>query len=433
MHRRATGWILFAAVASAGCGRSASAPVYSLQASGGTYDDGSGRFGLAVLATARDARGAGPSGWDAVLLDGGVAVARASYDSAAVGSYAALVFPGFLPGPDRYALELHDGGVTLSTPVGAAAPAALTLPAPGLSLAGDRLDWSAIPGVSSYGCRVEGDAGLVLAAIGRDTGCPLDALPAGAYAISVLAYGADLLALAANPAQAPALPATFSVAEARLGLGVGSDGTPVVLRAAGGRIDYGFGVPGLALWLSITGPDGSATTDTWDLDIAGPGLPAGTPLVAAYPSSLPRVMLWAYTVPPDPGLYTVVGRSHTGVGVVRARFAVGEPAVLDSPTGLTADALAQGGVRVTWTAVPGAASTFASLYTRPTDVDPTSQYVAGQWVNGAEAQFPQGTVQAGVAYDAYATAANADLVNGGTPSQVSASENSYAPAGFVGR
>jgi hypothetical protein len=430
MHRAATWPVVIAACFVAGaCSGPGEPPVYALQASGGPYDDGSGRLGLAVVATVRDARGNGPEGWDAVLLDGGAPAAHARWS----GSWGALVFPAAFPDANRYALELRGDGVAPSTAIAGPASAPLALPAPALSAEGDRLTWAALAGAGSYACRVEGETGLARETLGTEPSCSLAGLPAGPWAISVLAYGADLQAIAASTAQAPVLPESFPVTEARVGVGVGSTGEPVVLRAAGGRIDFGLGSPGLAVWLSITSPDGGPTGDTWDLTITGPGLPASLPLETSYPGALPRVMQWAYGVPPDLGLYAVEARSRTGAGAIRARFAIGEPTPLDAPTGLAAEALAQGGARVTWSAVPRAASAFAALYTRPTDLDPASRFVAGQWVNGTEATFPAGTVQPGVAYDAYMTATDADVVGGGTPTRVSASENSYAPAGFVGR
>src|SRR5512133_3278381 len=99
--------VCIAAVLAAGCDR-APAPPYALVARAGVYDDGSGRDGLAVVATLRDASGRGPSStWDGALSSPAGRVATPSYSGAGPGSFAAWWWPGVPPTPGRYALDLY--------------------------------------------------------------------------------------------------------------------------------------------------------------------------------------------------------------------------------------------------------------------------------------------------------------------------------------
>ncbi|WP_242394267.1 hypothetical protein [Anaeromyxobacter oryzisoli] len=185
--------------------------------------------------------------------------------------------------------------------------------------------------------------------------------------------------------------------------------------------------------MSIVAPDGAGPTDTWDLRITGPGLPDSAPLLTVYPSGFPRIALWSYAVLPDRGAYRVDATARGGSGALAVVFVIGEPEILEAPTGVTAAGAAQGGADVTWNAVPGALAYFASLYTHPTQQDPISHFVSGQWSSGTAAAFPPGSISPGVAYDAYVTASSADVASGSTvPTRISASENAYAPVAFVG-
>jgi hypothetical protein len=82
--------------------------------------------------------------------------------------------------------------------------------------------------------------------------------------------------------------------------------------------------------------------------------------------------------------------------------------------------------------VTGAASYQVSVYTQPDGFTPGA-FVKGLWTPAPSADFPAGTFTAGQGYDVYVTAASVDVVNGGRTAQVAASENTFAPASFVGR
>src|SRR5207249_1294270 len=61
---------------------------YALTTRGGTYNDGSGRIGVALLATLRDSAGAGPSApWRLKTTNSEGDVVSLSYDDASPGSF----------------------------------------------------------------------------------------------------------------------------------------------------------------------------------------------------------------------------------------------------------------------------------------------------------------------------------------------------------
>jgi hypothetical protein len=211
------------------------------------------------------------------------------------------------------------------------------------------------------------------------------------------------------------------VSQARLGLLRRAAGASLVLRAAGGRIDYGL-VPGLAIWIGLAAADGSPDGAAWSIEVMGPNLPGSDPLSFTLPANFTQRLVWVYGLPPDPGLYTV--NASSGVELVTTQFAIGAPAPLPLPDGVTIDTPGSGTVRVRWNAVPGAQSYLAAGWLGST-------FVAGQWVSGTEALFPAGTFTSGTTYDVYVTATDAAMAGGTPPTRVSASENSYTPTSFV--
>ena len=116
MMRIGRGAALALACALVGCGAPAppSTPPdqpFVLNATAGTWSDGSGRMGLALLATLRDDHGAGPdSAWMGSLLDpsGATLASGFSYDDGAPGSVAVWWWPEVPTSPrDHYTLTLE--------------------------------------------------------------------------------------------------------------------------------------------------------------------------------------------------------------------------------------------------------------------------------------------------------------------------------------
>lgn len=419
---------LFAAasvMAACGHGSSPQPPPYALEAVGGTYEDGSGLRGVAVLATLRDATGAGPAAsWSGTLSDGTGPLAGVIYADGSSGSYAALWWPDlpFAPGSYGIALQSADGSAQSSFSIADATP--LPFPVVALSADGATLSWSAVLGATAYECRIVDTTGLVQDAAGAITSCAAGGLPDGAYQASILAYSTDPGALAVDHAQNPTLPARFDVSEGRLSFLRGSAAPVVVLAAAGGAIDYGLGSSTLAVWLSIQNADGTPNASSWAVSITGPNLPPSSPVAFTYPGNFSRVLLWSYDQPAAPGLYTLTATS--GAGTITAAFSVGAPAALAIPTGVGAINGAQGSATVNWAAVPGAQSYLVSVWQGAT-------FVTSQWVSSSPASFPQGSFTAGQSYDVYVAASDANMVVGARPAQVAVTENTLQPAGFVAR
>jgi hypothetical protein len=99
-----------------GGGDGPAAPRYALQARVGTYNDGSGRLGLTLLATVRGADGLGPvAPLPVSVRDGDGAVALATeYAASAEGSYLAVWRPDVAPSAGAYEVVATDGADTLA-------------------------------------------------------------------------------------------------------------------------------------------------------------------------------------------------------------------------------------------------------------------------------------------------------------------------------
>ena len=401
---------------------------YRLQMSSGAYADGSGRRGQALLATFRDAQGRGPAEpWTATLSDERGPLGQPfSYDSAALGSYGAWWWPDIgLGGGEPYTLTLtRADGVRLSGALRASFSDGLDPPRVDLSADGARLLWDVVDGAQSYACRVYSDGQLQLSTYVLEPGCDVSALPPGSYSASVLALGANLPALSLDTSQAPVLPAEFHVSEGRMAFAAG--GGAGVLRAgvAGGSIDYGSSTSGLAVWLSLTGVDGTPLAEPWTVEILGPGLPAQAPLQLTYPASARQYLFWSYETPALEGRYTLAATSSAGS--LSTTFSIGYSESLPVVTDAVAAAQPSGGARVTWTAVAGARTYYVSAWP-----EGAASLASSLWVTTPDAHFPSGTFTTGQRYDVYVAATNVDLTSLVAPTRVLVSENTYLPASFV--
>lgn len=401
---------------------------YRLELRGGVYGDGSGRRGLALLATFRDAQGRGPAEpWTATLADEQGSLGQPfSYDSSSPGSYGVWWWPDLgLGGGEPYTLTLtRADGVRLTGALRASFSDGLDPPRVELSADGARLLWEAVPGAQSYACRVYSGGQLQLSTHVLEPGCDVSALPPGSYSASVLAFGADLPALALDSAQAPALPAELHVSEGRMAFGVGGGAGVLRGSVAGGGIDYGSSTPGLAVWLSLTGADGTPLAEPWTVEILGPGLSADAPLRLSYPASARQYLAWSYDTPALEGRYTVAATSSAGS--LSTTFSVGHAEALPMVTDAVAAAQPSGGARVTWTAITGARTYYVSAW-----ADGAASLASSLWVTTPDAFFPPGTFTPGLRYDVYVAATNVDLASLVAPTRVLASENIYLPASFV--
>lgn len=432
MRRDSIHWLIAAAVAGISCGGgssaspSSSAP-YVLQAIGGTYNDGSGRVGLSVLATLRDAGGAGPqAAWSGTLSDGTGELNTVQYDAPGSASWSALLWPDVVASPGSYDVALApESGSGSSVSFSLADGGTLDVPRISLSADGTTLSWAAVPGSANYECLVYSEGALQRSALGTGTTCTVSELPQGSYEAAVRAYSADPAALAATSSQVPPLPARFDVSEGYLAFSRSAEGTPAFTAvAAGGAIDYSGLTPGLAFWLAIAQSDGSASTISWTVQVIGPGLPVSAPLSTTYGANLPRQLFWSYDVPAMPGIYSFTATS--GSETLAGSFTLGTPASLGIPGSVSASGGTQGSATVSWSAVTGAQSYLVSAWDHV-----TGAYVASQWRNGSTATFPQGTFASGSTYDVYVDATDADMIGGAVPTQVAVSENTFQPSSFT--
>ena len=400
-----------------------------LRLTGGSYSDGSGRVGLALLATFRDVQGRGPTEpWSATLSDSHGALTSSFVYPAGTepGSHVPWWWwnVGLAPG-ETYRLELSRAdGVSISASFTAPDSQGPPVPSVTLSADGARLTWEPVPGAASYGCQVFKDGTLQLSWRGSAMECDLSALPTGTYTASVLAFSTSLEALAADVSQRPPLPMEFHVSEGRLAFSRGQEpGTTLRVGAAGGALHYGRTQPGLALWVGLIRADGTPLEEGGTVELIGPGLRSETPLRFSYPPRARQHLVWSYDTPPLLGRYTLTAR--VGAQVLSTSFSIGELGSLAAPLDVKAVSSASGGSRVSWQAVAGARTYYVSVW------DNQGSLTAVQWASEASASFAAGTFEAGRVYDVYVAATDVDLASTTMPTRVTVSENTYLPANFI--
>jgi hypothetical protein len=404
---------------------------YELTFVPGTYNDGSGRTGLAALLTLRDGDGRGPAaGANGVLMADGTIVQTFQVGSAEAAATGAYVWPDVLVSPgSRYTVRLTIPGLPEVHTTTFVVPDRAPLAPPELALSDDarQLSWTLPSGAVTFTCEASSGGLVQFHATTAGSPCDLSALPPGSYTARVLAFSSDPEAIRLSSEQRPALPKTFSVSEGRIGFVKGGDGAVALrARAVGGRFDYGAQKRGLAVWMSLTGAGGAMPTESFKIEIVGPGISGSAPMTVSYPEGVDRFIIWSYDVEARPGRYTLLATSSTRS--VSASFSVPEQGPgLSSPTNVVATAFGAGGANVSWEPVAGAASYFVGVWTRRSGL-----YSTGRWVTGSTTRFDPGTFAMGTAYDVYVAASNVDMtLPAAVPESLALSENTYAPAGFV--
>lgn len=401
----------------------------ALQLAGGTYSDGSGRVGLALLTTLRDAQGRGPeAGWTGSLRDSaGVLAPVISYEAdREVGSYGAWWWPdvGAASG-ESYTLTLQRApGEEVQASFTLADDAGLSVPELTLAAQGTQLSWAPVPGAAGYACRVYAGGSLQLAASSDTPACDISSLPEGAYSAEVLAFSTSLEALHADGAQRPQVAPAFHVSEGRLAFAKGQDASAThVAAAAGGPLHYGRTQPGLALWTRLTRADGTPFAVAGEVELVGPGLRADAPLRFSYPAGVSQHLVWSYDASPLPGLYTLTARVDGQT--LSTRFSIGELAELSQPTEVQVVPASSGGADVSWAPVTGARTYYVSVWDNV-----TWTLKAARWTTEPTLRFDSGSFAAGRSYDVFVAATDVDLASASTPTRVAASENTYLPTTF---
>lgn len=421
---------------------------YTLEASGGTLNDGSGTKGLVVLVTLRDSQGWGPSlPWTIKITGPGISTSAPlsiEYQDGRPGSFMLWEWSAFDPlsGSYRATATNFDGSVTIHYDFKVSATSSLARPTPYTSSSGGNitLSWPSVSGAKSYTYEVfpPGGATSVFGCITTNS-VNLGALTNGDYLVLVKAYSAELLGLDASRSASPTLPSMSNVSEYVFSFPVGGDQTSnnYSLNAAGGVLDFGYRGPGdtpiygLAIWTSIlygTPNQNSAPSGDWNIHITDPN---GRIMDYIYPAGGQHAAYWYYNVEPVIGTYTVTASYGNASKTVTFTLANLTPA-LALPANLAASKLGNNDISMTWDSVAGAKSYYLSLWA---DIwnNGKNQYdyteVWGGWVNTNSATIPNGSVTPGLTCYSYVTAYQVDMTAttppGTLPTRADMSENYY--------
>jgi hypothetical protein len=396
---------------------------YTLVVSGGTLNDGSGVTGLTVLATLRDDTGYGPggaAGWQIEITGPGInSPLVVSYEDGSASSYSTWWWEQLDPQTGTYTATATDGTTTLIYDFTIQAGSNLSQPA--ANIAGSTVSWNPVAGAGSYYYEVTDGSG-VTAAYGYIESDSLltqysfalpDVLPDGSYLVSVYALTADRLALAADSAAWPSLPAQENDSCKTIDFVQGGTDSGYVLDARGGVLYEGAvsttDYYGLVIWASIlttTAPETAPAAD-WAVTVTGPGI--ADPITFTYPKTDSHYIYWDFGVEPASGEYTVSAISSASTTTLSTTFTIANTtSKLPLATGVTGTATSGGGASVTWNSVSGAGSYYVNIWA---DAGGAYTEIAGGWVNATSAIVPSGTLTSGVTYDVYVTACQLDMTD----------------------
>jgi hypothetical protein len=435
---------------------------YTLKASGGTLNDGTGVNGLAILATLRDNQGWGPTiPWTITITGPGISAdypLTLEYSDPRRGSYMSWEWSGFDPLPGSYRATATNGSATIHYDF-TVKSAVLSRPAPNASVSGNDMtvSWPAVANAKSYGYAVCGPGSECISGITTDTSeiASFATLTTGDYFIQIAAYATDRSALYVSHKASPALAPQENVSEYQLTFPVGGDQTEshYGLNAAGGVLDFGLRGPnntpiyGLAIWTSIqdtTNPGNpTAPSGDWNITITDPN---GVVMNYLYFAGDRHYEYWYYNVEPVAGTYLVT--ATYGAATKTASFSLANTTPNLAPLSydqISASLVPNAGnaavndISITWPAVTGATSYYVSLWA---DIwnNVTNQYeyseVWGNWVSATNTRVLNGDVVSGLTCDVYITASATDMASATPPSPVPGradmSENYYGyPVPFV--
>ena len=202
---------------------------FTLLASGGTINDGSGNNGLALLATLRDSAGAGPGlngGWRISISGPGITQPlTVPYDDGSTSSYQLWRWEGFNPATGTYTATATNGTATLSSSFTINATSSMQRAA--LTKNGSTLSWNPLSGAGSYYYQVSDGTGSTVAS-GYLNGDPsltaysfqLPTLADGSYLIEVLAHTQTLPRLMSDPSPAPSLTPQNNISVSQMDLAI---------------------------------------------------------------------------------------------------------------------------------------------------------------------------------------------------------------------
>ena len=417
---------------------------FTLLASGGTINDGSGNNGLALLATLRDGNGVGPGlsgGWQISVTGPGItSPLTVPYDDGSASSYQFWRWDGFVPATGTYTATASNGTVTLSSNFIISSASSVQRAA--LTKSGSTMSWNPVSGAGSYHYEISDGSGSTIAS-GYLSGNPaltaysfqLPALADGSYLVEVVAHTQTIPALMSDSASAPTLTAqeNISVAQMSLAIAGGNPGS-YNLAAKGGILYLGKDSAnidryGLAVWSSILTSTATPPAGDWTVAVTGPGIT--TPLTFTYPKTDTHYLYWDFATLPAGGSYTVTA---TAPGYsLTAGFAIPDlTAQLPVTSNITVTPIANS-YTITWNTVPGASSYHVNLWAT---VGGVYTEIAGEWVNGTTVSVPRASLTRGVLYDVYVTASTLDMTTTRAlpppnPAQVNMSDNTYGAVSFT--
>jgi hypothetical protein len=420
---------------------------FTLVASGGTLNDGSGVKGLSVLTTLRDNQGWGPTQvWTITITDPDSNILTAEYNDQRLGSYMNWEWAGFDPSPGTYHAAATNGIVTISYDFSVTSDV-IQRPAPNATSSPSAITvaWPSVAGAGSYSYQICTPASTCVSDLTTLTSetVSFSTLTAGDYFIRVKAYATDRPALYADHAASPGLASHENISEYSFSFPIGGDQNSgnYSLHAAGGVVDYGLRGPGnipiygIAFWSSIlfgTPTPNAAPDGDWNITIKNSSNVTIADFI--YPKGSEHYAYWYYGIEPATGSYTVT--ATYGTASRTASFTI-DNSVLTShlalPAGISATKTGSD-INLTWNAVTLAKSYYVSLYAIIWDAS-AKQYdyreVWGKWVSTAGTTILKSgsTIPAGLEGDVYVTAYEVDMAAaappGTTPARADMSENLY--------
>ncbi len=428
---------------------------YTLMASGGTVNDGSGVAGLSVLASLRDSQGWGPvQSWTITITGPGVSGNTAlvmEYTDPRIGSYMSWEWSGIDPQPGTYTATATNGAVTIHYDFSVLASVIHRPAVNAGSSGGDiSLSWPSVSGAASYSYVACSPAYDCISGMTTTTSTIISfgTLTAGDYLIEVKAYATNRIALGSDHSSSPGLAAHENVSEYTFSLPVGGDqiSDHYSFSVAGGVLDFGMSGPsgpinGLAIWTSVqdtTSPGNpAAPAGDWNITVTDPH---GLVLNYLYPSGERHDAYWLYGVEPVSGGTYTVSASY-GAAIKTAVFSLANTTPALDPllySQINGSLVTNGtntnlkDINITWPAVTGAHSYYVSLWAEVWNTS-SKQYdyreVWGQWVNTASARVVNGTVATGLWCDVFVTAHEIDMTSAAPPAvmptRADMSENYY--------
>jgi hypothetical protein len=417
---------------------------FTLLASGGTINDGSGNNGLALLATLRDGNGAGPGlsgGWQVAITGPGIArPLTVSYDDGSPSSYQLWRWEGLNPATGTYTATATNGAVTLSRSF--TINSANSIQRVALTKNGSTLSWNPVSGAGSYYYQVSDGSGST-AASGYLTGDPalaaysfqLPTLADGSYLVEVFAHTQTIPRLMSDSSSAPSLSPQENISVAQMGLVIaGGTAGSYDLAAKGGILYLGKDSVnvdryGLTVWSSILTSTATPPAGDWTVAVTGPGIT--DPLTFTYPKTDTHYLYWDFATPPASGSYTLTATSP-GYSLTAGFTIPNQTAQLPAATNVTVTPTATS-YSINWNTVTGAASYYVNLWAT---VGGVYTEIAGEWVNGSAVSVPKVSLTKGILYDVYVTAATLDMTTTKSlpppkPAQVDMSDNTYGAVSFT--